>query len=86
MLETGDGIFHLFHCNRPFFQGAQNAGAQFFLNELFTPAIGFDNPGVTKLGCLIGGKTFFTFEAFTPAPDLITLVGQPGIDDSRILK
>ena len=86
MLEAGNGIFHLFHCNRPFFKGAQNAGTQFILNESFTPVIGFDNPGVTELGCLISGKTLFAFQAFTSTPDLIPLVGQPGIDDPRILK
>ena len=86
MFDSRNGDFHILHRNRPFFQGTQYTGTQFSLSELFAPVIGFDNPGIIEFGDLISGKAFSALNAFTPAPDLIPCISQPGIDDPGILR
>jgi hypothetical protein len=71
VFDALDDGFDGFNSNRPFFECALKAGAQFFLVKGFANAVLLNHAWHYELSNLVGGEALFTVEAFASTANLI---------------
>src|SRR5690606_10801291 len=85
VLDAAQRGFDLLDADRALFQRAQQTGSQLVLVKGLATAILLDDPRQDQLGCLQGGETFLTGQAFPPSSHLTAVGDQPGVDDLGIV-
>jgi len=86
LFDSRNGCLDPLDVDRSFFQGSQHAGSKFVFAERFPVSVALDDAGEGEFNRFKCREPLTAFCAFTPATNLIPLLGESGIDDSGVIR